>query len=259
MNSGNPVQSISRAFSVLESVAHGPVGLTQVARDVELPMSTVSRLLATLEELGAVVRDTNSQYAIGPAIHALGQADPDAFLVARVRPQLEALVAYSGETAGVSVLEGPLVRYLDHVQADNDVQIRDWSGERCPLHVTSSGQVLLAGAPPEAIDAYLARSLEAPASRSITAAGALRQRLAQVARDGYSVTIQEFSDDISSVAVPIRDDAGRTIAAMHVHGPAYRFPSGGGLAELVRWLTAAAGALDGFGCDTATRTKTPIQ
>jgi DNA-binding IclR family transcriptional regulator len=239
----NPVQSISRAFSLLESIAHGPVGLTQVARDVELPMSTVARLLSTLEELGAVVRDANSRYTIGPAIHALGHADPDAALVARARPHLETLVVVSGETAGVSVLDGEMVRYLDHVEANNDVQIRDWSGERCPLHVTSSGQVLLAGASPATLARYLAGSLEARASRTITAPSALRRRIAEVARDGYSVTVQEFSDDISSAAAPIRDDAGQTVAAIHVHGPAYRFPTGEARAELIRALTAAAAAL----------------
>ncbi len=237
------VQSISRAFSVLESVAHGPVGLTQVARDVELPMSTVARLLSTLEELGAVVRDTNAQYLIGPAIHALGLADPDAALVALVRPQLEALVAFSGETAGVSVLDGDMVRYLDHVEADNDVQIRDWSGERCPLHVTSSGQVLLAGQAGEVVDAYLAQPLRASASRTLTTPTALRRRLARIERDGFAVTVQEFSDDISSAAAPIRDDSGHTVAAIHVHGPAYRFPDGDRLADLVATLTAAAASV----------------
>jgi DNA-binding IclR family transcriptional regulator len=109
--------------------------------------------------------------------------------------------------------------------------------------VTSSGQVLLAGQARAVIDAYVAQPLRASASRTLTTPTALRRRLTRIERDGFAVTMQEFSDDISSAAAPIRDDSGRTVAAMHVHGPAYRFPDGDRLAELVATLTAAAASV----------------
>ncbi len=236
------IQSVERAFSVLSSLSRRRAALTTVARDTDLPVSTVSRLLTTLEDLGAVVRDDDAQWAIGPAIHALGASDPDASIIMRVRSQLEALVALTGETAGVSVRDGRFVHYLDHVDAARDVQIRDWTGERLPLHVASSGQVLLAYADDQVITEVLATPLDPVASRTITDPAELRQRLERIRRDGFAVTNREFSDDIASVAAPVFGTVG-IVAAIHVHSPAYRFPSGDARAELIEAVTAAAASV----------------
>ncbi len=236
------IQSVERAFSVLTALSRRRAALTTVARDIDLPVSTVSRLLTTLEDLGAVVRDDDAQWSIGPAIHALGASDPDASIIVRVRSQLEALVALTGETAGVSVRDGRFVHYLDHVDSAHDVQIRDWTGERLPLHVASSGQVLLAYADDLVVADVLAAALETVASRTITDPAKLRQRLETIRRDGFAVTDREFSDDIASVAAPVFGPVG-VVAAIHVHSPAYRFPSGEARTELIEAVTAAAASV----------------
>src|SRR6478672_10510867 len=114
MPSGS-VQSVDRAFAVLRQVAHEPGGISDVARAVDLPVSTVARLLGTLESLGAVVRVGNSgTYRIGSGIRTLADAiDITETLVTRARPVLAELVAQTGETSGISVLDGNEVVYLD--------------------------------------------------------------------------------------------------------------------------------------------------
>ena len=220
------MQSIDRAFAVLRQVANEPGGISDVARAVDLPVSTVARLLATLESLGAVVRLGDSgTYGIGDGIRTLADAmDTNATLVARARPVLEALVAQTGETSGVSVMQGHEVVYLDHVESSNEVTLRDWTGTRLPLHVVSSGLVLLAAAPTSMVDAYLASPPERFTPRSVTAPAAVRQRLATIRRTGYVWTSGEFDEGITSVAAPVADRHGATVAAVHCHGPSYRFP-----------------------------------
>src|SRR3954464_2282692 len=107
MPSGS-VQSIDRAFAVLRQVASAPGGISDVARAVDLPVSTVARLLSTLESLGAVVRiDDAGTYGIGAGIPSLADASDDsATLVRRARPVLVDLVARTGETSGLSVIDG---------------------------------------------------------------------------------------------------------------------------------------------------------
>ncbi|MBT7379742.1 MAG: helix-turn-helix domain-containing protein, partial [Actinobacteria bacterium] len=62
------VQSIDRAFSLLEEITRKPAGISDLARSVDLPTSTVARLLYTLEDLGAIVRTADdTTYQIGPA------------------------------------------------------------------------------------------------------------------------------------------------------------------------------------------------
>jgi DNA-binding IclR family transcriptional regulator len=220
------VQSIDRAFAVLRQVASVPGGISDVARAVDLPVSTVARLLATLESLGAVVRiDDAGTYGIGAGIRALADAiDASTTLMARARPVLAELVARTGETSGLSVIEDDEVVYLDHVETAHEVTLRDWTGARLPLHVVSSGLVLLANQPPPAIAAYLARPLARPTRRTVTQPARITRRLASIRRDGTVWTIGEFDDGITSVAAPVVDGCGATVAAIHCHGPSYRFP-----------------------------------
>ena len=220
------VQSVDRAFAVLRRVADVPGGITDVARAVDLPVSTVARLLGTLESVGAVVRLGDSgTYGIGAGIRVLaGAVDATETLVTRARPVLAELVAQTGETSGLSVIEGDEVVYLAHVENAHEVTLRDWTGVRLPLHVVSSGLVLLAAEPEGRIAEYLARPLARPTKRTVTDPGRIKRRLAAIRRDGHVWTIGEFDDAIASVAAPVMNATGVTIAAMHCHGPGYRFP-----------------------------------
>ena len=151
------VQSVDRAFAVLRAVATGGGGVSDVARRTGLAVSTTARLLGTLEAQGAVTRhDPGPSYRIGPAVTDLAAtADPAAGLVGRARAHLEMLVAEVGEAAGISIAAGDRsVLYLDQVDGDQDVTLRNWTGEQLPLHVVSSGVILLAARSDAAVRAY---------------------------------------------------------------------------------------------------------
>jgi DNA-binding IclR family transcriptional regulator len=219
------VQSVERAFAVLRCLSGGPAGVTDVADRVVLPKSTVSRMLSTLEELGMVEQiEPGGNYRIGAGMVEIAAAVlPGRTLIAAVRPHLHTLVKATGEAAGLAIADGFDILYLDQVDADNQVQVRDWTGERLRAHTVSSGQVLLAFG---AIDAesYLAQPLERTASGTLTDADAIRTRLDHVATNGFAWAFEEFLDGLNSVAAPVRDAVGRVVGAIHAHGPAYRFP-----------------------------------
>jgi DNA-binding IclR family transcriptional regulator len=239
---GETVQSIDRAFAVLRQVAGVPGGISDVARAVDLPVSTVARLLATLESLGAVVRIGDSgTYGIGAGIHALaGAIDASQSLVGHAGPVLAGLVARTGETSGLSVIEGEEVVYLDHVENTHEVTLRDWTGTCLPLHVVSSGLVLLAAQPPEFVATYLARPPARFTDRTMTQTSRIKRRLATIRREGHAWTIGEFDEGITSVAAPVVDAHGATIAAIHCHGPSYRFPGDADVDTIAAHVTDAA-------------------
>ena len=239
---GGTVQSVDRAFAVLRQVANEPGGISDVARAVDLPVSTVARLLGTLESLGAVVRIGDSgTYGIGSGIRTLADGvSASETLVARARPLLTELVARTGETSGLSALDGDEVVYLDHVESANEVTLRDWTGVRLPLHVVSSGLVLLAAQPASAVTAYLARPPVRFTRHTMTQPARIKRRLASIRRQGHAWTIGEFDEGISSVAAPVVDAHGTTIAAMHCHGPSYRFPGRADTATIASEVTAIA-------------------
>lgn len=222
------VQSIERAFAVLSALSGGPIGVTEVAERADLPKSTAARMLATLSHEGAVEQvPGGTNYRLGPRIATLAEGIvPVRSLVATARPILEELAASTGETAGLSVPEGFVVHYVDQVGTSHQVQVRDWTGTRVPMHAVSSGLIFLAQLPESTLDAYLERELEAFTPRTLTSPDALRERLAQVRADGYAWVHEEFAEGLSSVAAGVADSTGVLTAAVHVHGPAYRFPNG---------------------------------
>ena len=239
-SSTSGIQSIERAFSVLLAVATEAGGITDVARRVGLPVSTVARLLATLEQLQAVVRqDDGVSYRIGPTVSSLA-AGNDTTLIGRARPFLAELVEHVGETAGLSVLDGNEVLYLDHVGAENVIQIQDWTGKRTPFHVVSSGLVLLAHSSPKAIDKLLIGSLEQFTEHTSVSTKKLRQRLAAIRDAGCAWTIEEFQIGLTSVAAPVFNSKGQPVAAIHCHGPSYRFATAASRTAIETAVIAAA-------------------
>ncbi len=232
------VQSIDRAFSVLRSLTSGPAGVTEIADRVQLPKSTVSRMLSTLEELGAVEQiSAGGDYRIGWAMLELAAAArPGRSLVSVARPHLAELARRTGEATGISIPDGTEMLYLDQLTPDSELQVRDWTGHRIQMHAVPSGHVVLAN-DGDVLDRLLRSPLTRYTEHTITMPSALQERLELVRDRGYSWAYEEFANGMNSVAAAIRNDAGKVIAALHVYGPASRFPGerdAGELGALVR-------------------------
>ena len=241
------VQSIERAFAVLSALADGPIGVTQTAERADLPKSTAARLLAALAAEGVVEQvPGDTRYRLGARIVSLAAGIvPTRSLVALARPVLVELASAVGEAAGLSVLDGTVVHYIDQVDTAHQVLVRDWTGSRLPIHAVASGQVFLAHMPPSALDRALAGPLERFTPRTLVEPAALRERLRRIQLDGYVWGADEFAEGINSVAAPIADAAGNVSAAVHVHGPAYRFPRTGEETEVARAVLAGAARISG--------------
>ncbi|HEY8237826.1 MAG TPA: IclR family transcriptional regulator [Candidatus Limnocylindrales bacterium] len=243
------VQSIRRAFAVLRALADGPLGVSEVAIASRIPKSTAARLLAALASEGAVEQVPGERrYRLGPDLLAIASGLGETWdIVAIARPTLVDLTTELGEAAGVSIRDGWTVQYVDQLEPPNPnpVAVRDWTGTRIPLHAVSSGQVFLAQLAAPVLARYLAEPLEAFTARTLTDASALLERMRDVRRDGHAWVRDEYAVGISSVAAPIADARAEVVAAVHVHGPSYRFPAPGDedrIASAVRAAAARIGA-----------------
>lgn len=236
------VQSIARAFAILDALAGGPIGVTVVAERAAVPKSTAARLLASLAQEGAVEQVPGAtDWRLGARMVTLAAAvRPTRSLVALARPHLAELSLAVGEAVGLSIPDGFTVHYVDQVDGPHPVGVRDWTGARLPLHAVSSGQVFLAGMHPAEVERFLEGPLERFTERTVVEPAALRERLRQVTVDGVAWTREEFAEGISSVAAPVADEDGDVVAAVHVHGPSYRFPAPGTEAVVTAALLGAA-------------------
>jgi DNA-binding IclR family transcriptional regulator len=220
------VESVVRALRIIEALAASPAGLSETARRVNLPKSSVARLLSTLEQVEAVERDVDGRlYRLGPKVQRLSAAaGGPAQLAAFARPYLNELTRRTGEAAGVSIPDGYAVHYVDQTESSHPVQVRDWTGELIPMHVVPSGLVVMAHWPTEQIDRYLGRALERLTPNTMTDPDEIRRRLKAIREKGYVWVYEEFVEGINSVAAPVLEKNGIITAALHVHGPSYRFP-----------------------------------
>ena len=236
------VQSIERAFAVLAALADGPLGVTEIARIVELPKSTVARLLSSLQREGAVEQEPGgTRYRVGSRIVTLAASVlPTRSMVVLARPELEGLAGAIGEAAGLALPEGFQVHYVDQVDTPNPVSVREWTGTRVPMHAVPSGLVILANLSPASLERYLARRLEVFTPATVIDPEAIRERLRRIQQDGYGWVFGEFSVGINSVAAAVADEDGEIVAAVHLHGPSYRFPTAGSEARIGSEVVAAA-------------------
>jgi IclR family KDG regulon transcriptional repressor len=242
------VESVARAMRIVEALAQSPAGLSETARRVDLPKSTVARLLSTLENAEVVERDEDGRlYRLGPMVQRLSSAaGGPGQLTAFARPYLDELTTLTGEAAGISIPDGYQVHYVDQTEAEHPVQVRDWTGELTPMHVVPSGLVIMAHWPEQQVDRYLRRDLTRLTPNTVTDPERIRQRLATIRDEGYAWVFEEFVEGINSVAAPVLERSGLITAALHVHGPAYRFPApdaerslGGAVASSARRLSEA--------------------
>ena len=215
----NAMQSADRALAILGafSVTRPQVGVTELARELGMHKSTVSRLLATLEGRGLVQR-VGDRFTPGPELARLGAlTDPGLVLLPAARPVLVRLADETGETVNLAVRRGDRALNVHQVASAHFVGLTDWTGRATPLHATANGKVLLAFG-----DESAPARLERLTPRTIVDVPALERELDRVRRRGHATAVEELEEGLNSIAAPIRAPDGRCVAAVSVAGPSYR-------------------------------------
>ncbi|MGM7671196.1 IclR family transcriptional regulator [Microbacterium sp. A93] len=221
------VQSVDRAAAVLQILAReGQAGVSEIAAEMGIHKSTVSRLLAALVARELVQQDRDrGKYQLGFGILRLAAAIPGRLnLVQEAGPILRELAASARETVNLAVLRSGYAVNVDQARGPSTLGTQDWVGSLTPLHATASGKVLLAALTAEERGALLKGTrLPRFTSRTITSRVRLEEELLAVARAGLATACQEYEIGLVSAAVPVRDHRGVVIAGISVSGPEFRF------------------------------------
>jgi IclR family pca regulon transcriptional regulator len=241
------VQSLERGLAVIRAFdAQRPeLTLSEVARHCDLTRAAARRFLLTLADLG-YVRTDGRLFKLTPRVLELGYAYLSSLSLPEVAaPHLERLVAEVHESSSMSVLDGDSIIYVARVPTARIMTVAINVGTRFPAYATSMGRVLLAGLPDADREAYLARvKLEPLAPRTIVSVDALDAELDRVRAQGWSIVDQELEEGLRSVAAPVRDRAGATVAAINVSVHASRTTLDEIRRGLVPPLRAAAAAIE---------------
>src|SRR5277367_3683056 len=224
------IQSVAHSLDVLEQF-FGEVdelGVTELSKRLKLHKNNVFRLLATLEARGYIEQNRSSEnYRLGVKCLHLGRRYIHHMgLVHQARPILTDIAHRAGESSFVAILRRRGVVPLEVAEPEGrPVKIITPIGEALPLHCTAVGKAYLAFDSEEQLMATLPEQLDRYTDRTILDRAVLIEQLQAVARDGYSYDRGEYSEDVSSVAVPIRDYTRSVVGSLAVAGPTYRIPA----------------------------------
>ncbi|MFD7975589.1 IclR family transcriptional regulator C-terminal domain-containing protein [Streptomyces sp. NPDC059071] len=213
------VESLARGLTVLTAFGEGRAALplTAVAEATGLARATARRALITLEHLGCVAVD-GREFRLTPRVLALGFAPLSRTTLTRIaQPHLADLAERVRESTSLAVLVGGEVQYTGRVETSRIMNVHITIGTRFPAYATSMGRVLLADLPAGERTARLdASEPRALTPRTVTDRAELDALLDRVGRDGYALVDEELEEGLRSIAMPVRDRAGRVVAAVNV-------------------------------------------
>lgn len=250
-DSDKRLSSVANAIRLLKAFSDDDyeIGITQLARQLQLAKSTVHRLASTLIEAGMLEQNADSgRYRLGLAVFELGA------LVRRrmdysteARPYLMKLREQSGETVHLAIRDEAAIVYIkivyiNYLESRQAIRMSTELGMRKPAHCTAEGKALLAFQSEEVVGRLIDGGLVARTPKATTAPAVLRKELAAVRSRGYATDDEECELGMRCIAAPVRDHGGAVIAAVGVAGPTQRLTKKK-LAALAPDVIAAATAV----------------
>ena len=199
--------------------ANSSMSAAEIARAVDMPKTTLYRLLNSMAEYGFLTKLQDSKsYQLGPLFSAAVFLKEREFEVLKktARASLEKLSEETHETVKISVLYGKNCYVLDKVEGKERIHISVDSGSVFPVYAGASSRILLASVPQEIRNLYLDEELKSFTVHTITDKKLLFKNLRQIEEEKVAVDPGEFVDGVGAVAGPIRNKAGSVIAAVSI-------------------------------------------
>ncbi len=214
--------SLGKGLKVLELLAaRSPRGVVEIAGELGLEKSSVSRLLKALSGWGYVVQTLRrGQYQAGPRVLALveqyGEADR---LLRAAGPVLRRLAGESRASAHLGVVAGEDMIVAAKEASPETIQVASRLGGRVNPHASALGKVLLAGLAERELGLFLRAPLQRFTERTMTDRRKLEAVLADVRRKGWVFEAGEEHAGVGCIGAPVRGRGGRWIAAISASGP----------------------------------------
>jgi len=224
----NSIQSIERAFEIIETLAVEPKGLsiTELSKRLALHKSTVHRILRTLLSRGYVEKDSESmRYKLGVKFVEISSLYLNSIeLKTEAHPYLRELVNILGTTVHLAILDKGEVVYIDKVEQVNSIRLYSSIGKRVPAYCTALGKILLTKFSDDDILKILNEiGLKRFTQNTITDPKKVLEEIQQARKFGWAVDNEEFQDGIRCISAPIYDYRGELIAAISASAPKHIF------------------------------------
>jgi len=213
------VQSIDRVFDILELLSreHEGLSLTEISLKLDLPTSTVFRLLSVLRGRNYIEKnDSTNVYRLGLGFVELTSIYLNNIeLKTEAQPYLRSLSKTTGQVVFMGIEQDGELVYIDKYEQFNEMRNYCFIGQRRPLHCTALGKILLATFEDEEIrHLYQKIEMKAMTPQTITDVERLIREVHTNLERGYSIDNEEIELDMYCVAAPVYDYRGLIIAAV---------------------------------------------
>ncbi|MBI1734476.1 MAG: IclR family transcriptional regulator [Candidatus Rokubacteria bacterium] len=220
-------RAVLRAIELIEALAEAPEGrgLSELARTLRVPKSSLWGIVRALEKTGLVAASADARrYTLGVKLVELGnRARRYPQLQHIARPFLVDVGARTGEAAFLAVIDQDQVLYIDKVESHHSIRYIAEIGTRRPLHCTASGKLYLASLPDaDAIEVAQRQGLTRYTRTTITDPARLRRELALIRSRGYSVSREELLEGVIGLATPVVGAHHEMLAALNIAGLSLR-------------------------------------
>ena len=223
----SPVQALDRGLTILEALAgQQSAGLSELARQVSMPPSTVHRFLATLQAHGFTDFDPHMQeWAIGIGAFRVGNTYlRRTNLVEAAQGPMRRLMEQTGETANLGIADQGYIVFISQIETQNPIRAMFRPGARSQMHASGIGKALLAHMPRDMVEKILlAGGQPGFTPQTLTTPEALFADLERIITRGWSFDNEEHYIGMRCIASVIFDGRGKATAGVSVSGPAARF------------------------------------
>lgn len=223
----NNVRSINRALRILKCFNWNEreFTLTEIAKKLDLPKSTVLRLLATIESEGFISKNIKTNhYKLGNTMYYLGLIAKGSIDLKQIsNPIMEEICRTTKETVNLYLLDNLEKVCFNQVESPLAIKRYVRIGERSPIWYGATGKTILAYLD-ESVWHDMEKELKRFTKKTIVDPHEFIDELIKIRDRGYAVSVGEKESDVGCVAAPIFDNSGKIIGCASISGPNYRFP-----------------------------------
>jgi IclR family KDG regulon transcriptional repressor len=210
--------AVDRALDIMEFMAehHRPFGATEIARELDIPLNSVFRILKRLTEREYTSQDpVSGGYLLGIRVFSLGMSLYTRFeLRKRARTHIEWLCRETEETCQIQVPHGDRMLVVDTINPEKDFYLRIVPGIQVYYHPNAYGKAVAAFMEPEKLKTIIPPRMIGLTANTIIDRDKFIEHLEKVRKTGLGYDNEEYTSGIFCIGAPVFDFEGIAVAGL---------------------------------------------